>query len=167
MSQSPGIDLEDKLAWCEAGAAAEGDFVAQADIVGWGVSMNPAKQSDKFTHDLMGMVPMDLKSIRTQWRESERLFGIPSEYAISVNVKDLRRYKKNYPNILIILDVSWSGKFMLTIPRAQSLLREGKARRHEYRNRVDDEGGNAKDSLIFDLRDLDEVICGDNRTIPG
>ena len=92
MSQSPGIDLQDKLAWCAAGVAAEGDFVAQADIVGWGVSMNPAKQTDKFTHDLMAMVPLDLKSIRTQWRESERLFGIPSEYAISINVKDLQRY---------------------------------------------------------------------------
>ena len=98
MSQSAGIDdLQNKLAWCAAGAAAEGDFVAQANIVGWGVSLNPAKQADKFTHDLMGLVPMDLKSIRTQWRESERLFGIPSEYAISINVKDLKRYKAAVP----------------------------------------------------------------------
>ena len=159
MSQSPGIDLEDKLAWCEAGAAAEGDFVAQANIVGWGIGLNPAKQTDKFTHDLMGMVPMDLKSIRTQWRESERLFGIPSEYAISINLKDLKRYKQLYPNILVILDVRWSGKYMLTIPRAQALLNQGKAHRHQYKGRVDDERGNAKDSLVFDLRDLDEVVC--------
>jgi len=152
---------EDKLAWCEAGAAAEGDFVAQANIVGWGVSLNPGKLQDKYTHDFMGYVPMDLKSIRTQWRESERLFGIPPEYAVSVNVKDLRRYRDKYPNILIVLDVRWAGRYMLTVPRAQWLLREGRAKRHEYQNRQDDEAGNAKDSLIFDLRDLDEVICGD------
>lgn len=161
MSQSAGIDLEDKLAWCEAGAAAEGDFVAQANIVGWGISMNPAKLKDKFTHDLMGMVPMDLKSIRTQWRESERLFGIPSEYAISINVKDLQRYAEKYPNILILLDVAWAGKYMLTIPRAQALQKAGKARPHKYVRRQDDTNGNAKVSLIFDLRDLDEVVCGD------
>jgi hypothetical protein len=162
MSQSAGIDLEDKLAWCEAGAAAEGDFVAQANIVGWGVSLNPAKHEDKFTHDFMGYVPMDLKSIRTQWRESERLFGIPSEYAISVNVKDLVRYRDKYPNIVIILDVAWSGKYMLTIPRARTLYQAGKAKRHEYQGRVDDTVGNAKDSLVFDLRDLDEVVCGNS-----
>ena len=92
---------------------------------------------------------------------SERLFGIPSEYAISINVKDLKRYRQLYPNILIILDVRWAGKFMLTIPRAQALLNQGKAHRHQYKGRVDDERGNAKDSLVFDLRDLDEVICGD------
>jgi hypothetical protein len=49
---------------------------------------------------------------------------------------------------------------MLTINRAQALLNQGKAHRHEYKKRVNDEAGNAKDSLIFDLRDLDEVICG-------
>ena len=65
--------------------------------MGWGISMNPAKQSDKYTHDLIGMVPMDSKSIRTRWRESERLFSIPSEYAISITVKDLKRYNAAIP----------------------------------------------------------------------
>ena len=69
-SYEPILELiSGQAGWCAAGAAAEGDFVAQADIVGWGVSLNPAKQADKFTHDLMAMVPLDLKSIRTQWRE--------------------------------------------------------------------------------------------------
>ena len=159
MSQNPGIDLEDKLAWCKAGAAAEGDFVATADLEGWGISMNPAKQSNPYTHDLVGMVPMDLKSIREKWRKSQELFGIPSEYAVSVNVKDLRRYREKYPNILIVLDVAWAGKYLLTVHRATRLLREGRAKRHEYINRKNDTKGNAKESLVFDIRDLDEVQC--------
>jgi hypothetical protein len=62
---------------------------------------------------------------------------------------------------VIILDVAWSGKYMLTIPRARALLKAGKAKRHEYQGRKDDTAGNAKESLVFDLRDLDEVVCGD------
>jgi len=103
------------------------------------------------------MVPMDLKSIREPWRKSQQLFGIPSDYAISINLKDLRRYAELYPNIIIILDVEWSGIYMMTVARAKTLITNGKAVKHEYKNRKDDTKGNAKVSYVFDLRDLDKL----------
>ena len=151
------IDNEDKKAWCDAGALAEKDFVATNRLIGWGISMNPAKQKDVYTHDLIGVLPMDLKSIREPWRKSQELFGIPPEYAISINLKDLKRYDELYPNIIVILDVQWSGVYMITVERAKALITSGKAVRHEYKNRVDDTKGNAKASYIFDLRDLDKL----------
>jgi len=71
------IDTEDKKSWCEAGSLAEKDFVATNKLEGWGISMNPTKHRDPYTHDFMGIVPMDLKSIREPWRKSQELFGIP------------------------------------------------------------------------------------------
>ncbi|MEL0325448.1 MAG: hypothetical protein VXA09_00395 [Burkholderiaceae bacterium] len=160
MSQSAGIDHKDKLAWCEEGERREREFVGNHDITGWGISMNPAKQKDKFTHDFLGTVPMDLKSIDTQWRDSQAMFGIPPEYAISINLIDLQRYRKKCPNIVLVLDVLWAGVYTLTIPRAQALQKAGKAKPHQYEQRKNDTKGNSKVSLIFDLRDLDEVVCG-------
>jgi len=151
------INLEDKKSWCEAGFLAEQDFVATNKLIGWGISMNPNKHADPYTHDFVGMIPVDLKSIRKSWRKSLELFGIPSMYAISINTKDLIRYTNLYPNIIVLLDVEWSGVYMLTMPRAKALVTSGKAVKHEYKNRKDDENGNAKTSYIFDLRDLDKL----------
>jgi hypothetical protein len=151
------IDNEDKKSWCQAGELAEKDFVATNKLVGWGLAVNPNKHDDIYTHDLVGMVPMDLKSIREPWRKSQQLFGIPSDYAISINLKDLRRYAELYPNIIIILDVEWSGIYMMTVARAKTLITNGKAVKHEYKNRKDDTKGNAKVSYVFDLRDLDRL----------
>jgi len=151
------IDTEDKKSWCEAGSLAEKDFVATNKLAGWGISINPSKHEDVYTHDLIGMIPIDLKSIREPWRRSQELFGIPSKYAISVNKKDIIRYVNMYPNIIILLDVEWDGVYMLTMSRAKALITSGKAMRHDYKNRKYDTKGNAKTSYIFDLRDLDKL----------
>lgn len=151
------IENEDKHAWCRAGELAEKDFVASNKLIGWGVAINPDKHKDPYCHDFIGTVPVDLKSIREPWRKSQELFGIPPEYAVSVNLKDMKRYAELYPNILIVLDVKWDGVYMLTISRAKALIGSGKAVKHEYKNRKDDIKGNAKTSFVFDLRDLDKL----------
>ena len=151
------IDTEDKKSWCEAGSLAEKDFVATNKLEGWGISMNPTKHKDPYTHDFMGIVPMDLKSIREPWRKSQELFGIPSKYAVSINKKDIVRYANLYPNIIVLLDVEWAGVYMLTMSRAKSLISNGKAKKHDYKNRRHDKQGNAKTSYIFDIRELDEL----------
>ena len=150
------MDNQDKLAWCREGEKLEREFVASAPIQGWGVAMNPAKQSDPYTHDHIATVPMDLKTMDTQWRRSQQLFGIPPNYAVSINQKDFKRYSEKYPNIFIVLNVKWlDAMYMLTVERARILIREGKAKSHEYLDRKNDMQGNAKISYIFDVRDLD------------
>jgi hypothetical protein len=104
------------------------------------------------------MIPVDLKTMRTPWRKSQDLFDIPTEKAVSINQKDLRRYAELYPNIIIYLDVEYSGKlFSLTLDRAKKLIKAGKAHRHEYLERKDDTEGNAKVSYIFNTDDLDAL----------
>lgn len=151
-------DNENKLAWCQAGLVAESAFLENQSVVGWQFSWNPEKDGNKYTHDFVASCPVDLKTAGTQWRLSEEMFGIPADKAVSINAKDFRRYASLYPNIIIVVRVEWLDKtFMLTIPRARKLVAEGRAKRHEYKNRKDDTAGNAKDSYIFNLDDLDEL----------
>jgi len=152
------MDNQDKQAWCRKGESLERAFAARAPIQGWGIAMNPAKHTDPYSHDHIATVPMDLKTMDTQWRKSEELFGIPPEFAVSINQKDFVRYKKLYPNILIVLDVKWLDRcFILTLTRARKLIREQRAKTHEYKDRKDDTRGNAKVSYVFDIRDLDAI----------
>jgi len=152
------MDNQDKTAWCRAGEKAEADFLATRQITGVGLSRNPAKQADPYAHDYIAVVPVDLNTMRTPWRKSQELFGIPTEKAVSINQKDLRRYSELYPNIIIYLDVEYSGKlFSLTLDRARRLIETGRAHRHEYLERKDDAAGNAKVSFIFNTDDLDAV----------
>lgn len=150
------MDNQDKSAWCRAGERAEADFLATRQIAGVGLSWNPVKQTDRYAHDYVAMIPVDLKTMKTPWRKSQELFGIPSDNAVSINQKDLSRYAELYPNIIIYLDVEYTGKlFSLTLSRARRLIAEGRAHRHEYLERKNDNAGNAKVSFIFNTDDLD------------
>jgi hypothetical protein len=152
------MNNEDKKFWCDAGLAAEKDFIANNQIKGWGVSFNPLKQDDPYTHDYIGICPMDVKTIHTKWIKSQSLFGIPSDKAISINKKDFQRYAKCYPNILILCHVTWQKSvYLLSIDRARKLIDQGKAKLHVYKNRTNDTKGNAKSSYIFDTDDLDRI----------
>jgi hypothetical protein len=89
------VDNEDKLSWCQYGEELEHEFLDGS----FPVTLNPKKVSDKFTHDFFIHLPCDLKSIMSKWIKSESLFGIPSEHAISINQKDLQRYRDLYPKL--------------------------------------------------------------------
>ena len=146
------MDNDDKLSWCKYGEALEHEFLNGSHSV----TLNPNKASDKFTHDFFIHLPCDLKSIMSKWEKSELLFGISPDYAISINQKDLQRYRDLYPNLIMILNVKWSGVYLLPVSYALNLIKRKKAKRHEYKNRKNDTSGNAKISWIFDLRDLEK-----------
>lgn len=157
MSSIP-IDNQDKSKWCYVGQLAEADFLASRGVAGWALAFNPAKEKDPYTHDYLGVCPVDIKTITTPWRKSLQLFGIPSERAISINEKDFTRYSRLYPNIIILCNVEFAGElYLLTLDRARKLIKQGKAKRHEYKDRKDDTKGNAKVSYVFDTSDLDRV----------
>lgn len=155
-------DPEDKQWWCVEGVRRENTFLRQAHIAGWDIEVAPEKASDPYHHDFQVTMPCDLKSISTPFNTSEQKFGIPTEYAITINEKDFVRYAAKYPNILILLDVQFPGVerrlFSITLDRARKLIKSKKAFRHEYLHRVDDQQGNAKASYVFDVRDLDQLI---------
>lgn len=147
----------DKRFWYGVGKKAEGDFVASAHVNGWAVSWNPGKQKNKYTHDMLGVIPLDLKTQKTQWEYSDKMFGIPTDRAITINEKDIDGYELNYPNIIMIIDVRWLGElYTLTCDRARKLIASGKAKRHEYADRIDSDN-NGKFSYVFNLDDLDKL----------
>jgi len=149
------IENEDKQAWCQLGQTQEIDFVANRRFRGTAVKINPKKKADKYSHDFRLNVGADLKTITTEWKHSEKMFGIPYPYAISINEKDLCRYMDLYPNILLVLDIQFEKiktVKWVDVKRLANLARKGIAKRHEYKNRVDDKQGNAKASYVYDMR---------------
>ena len=148
-------DFNDKYLWCQGGRKLEDKFVAERRFNDVQVRMNPAKEQDIFTYDMRIDMPCDLKTLTTPWIYSERMFGIPPTYAVSINRKDLRRYYQLYPNIIIILDVQYpdyQGTHWTDMTSLERMVRSGKVHLHKYQTRVDDTQGNAKDSYIFDVR---------------
>ena len=62
---------------------------------------------------------------------------------------------KLYPNILLILDIQFETIQVVKwvdVKRLAKLAEKGIAKKHEYKNRVDDKKGNAKVSYVYDMR---------------
>lgn len=151
------MDNEDKQAWCSYGEKQEIKFIKERQVSGWDLKLNPEKKSNKYVYDLTATCPVDLKTMKTPFYTSSD-YGVPSSRAITINRKDLVRYAKLYPNIIILCDVQYMNRmFIVTIDRAKKLVKAGKAKLHTYENRKDDDKGNARDSYVFDVNDLDEV----------
>ena len=155
MKKSKPISNEDKKEWCDYGNALEELFLETQAFQGVFFALNQAKIEDKYAHDFTVTFPCDLKSIRTPWRMADKMFGIPSPFAISINDKDIVRYSELYPNIIIILDVNYPEYQATHFTDTKTLLNKinlGQAIKHEYRKRKDDKRGNSKASWIFDVR---------------
>lgn len=151
---------EDKEAWCKLGDELEKQFVVRMFDTGLSVFRNPAKATDPFANDVYAVMQADIKSIRTPFRTADR-YGIDPEFAITINEKDLKRYKEKYPNIIIFLDIdypSYKGVRLATLGLLRRFVKMGMAKKHEYLNRQNDTQGNAKASYVFDLRWFDKVL---------
>jgi len=161
------VSNQDKAWWCKHGEELERVFLDRRfDRVK--IKRNPDKDGDPFTYDMVMQGPCDLKTITTPWRKSMEFWGIDPRNAVSINRKDLRRYAKLYPEIMIVFDVRYpehrtvryAGLWMM-----QRLLREGKLHLHEYLARMGSSDGNAKESYVFDVTLLPELHeVGDGET---
>jgi len=143
---------EDKSAWCEEGVKAEVRFAGPLLESGCTVFQNPAKRSDKYSHDFFFVAPCDLKTIRTRFQTANR-YGFDPKTAITLNCKDLQRYLDNYPHIVIIFDIDY-GDFQsiryANLREIRQVVQRGLAIKHTYEQRVDDTKGNARDSYVLD-----------------
>jgi hypothetical protein len=145
------ISNEDKKTWCNLGAKAEKHFAGPIFSNGVSIFSNPAKFYDPYTHDLFITQPADLKTIRTAFRTADR-YGIPSNTAITLNVKDVDRYLELYPSIVIIFDIDFDNFKSIRYANLHQIIRaiqSGHAKVHKYQNRVDDTQGNAKESYVL------------------
>lgn len=168
-------NTEDKLAYCiKASEEQEPAFVEfinslNNDLIK--IKINPDKEHDPYTHDLIinNKIPGDLKTQDTPFFKANILYNIDPQWAITYNHKDYIRYKEKYTNkrqeIILFFDVrrkvqtmfDYTIKPMRSIFYAkaseiESLIENGMVPLHEYKNRVNDTSGNAKNSYVIDVR---------------
>ena len=152
-----GVRNDDKQKWCEHGKELEDEFVLRQRFVDVLIGINPDKDSNPFTYDMRIDLPCDLKSTKTPWRKAQEMFGIDPRYAVSINQKDLRRYARLYPNIVIVFDVdypNYRATHWATLDMFKIMLEGGDMALHQYGARIDDTQGNAKASYVFDVSKL-------------
>lgn len=168
---------EDKIAWCEEfGVKTELTFATgRMHEAGIPTYLNPEKIKNKYTHDLFSVFQSDLKTVRTPLFKAEELYGIDPQFAVTFNVKDGVRYRDLYPNIVVIFDVMWDDPCSIVLgarryqvdPMHQtyagflsdirSAIQKSGNKKIEYRKRIYDTVGNAKQSYVFDVRHLHRI----------
>jgi hypothetical protein len=162
-------NLQEKGFWCEHGLEKEHVFVNKVGSR-FGVEMNKDKDDSPYVPDLFqthNQKIADLKTQNTPFFQSKQKYGISSQYAVTFNVKDYKRYSSLYPDIAIYFAVEWTvtkfvgygrsqevkpmrGVWWTDLTRIKEMVKTSP--RHSYQQRVGDKKGNAKDSFIFDLR---------------
>jgi len=154
-------DTENKQAWCKDGEVKEKLFVSRLFDSGASVLLNPAKSTDPYTHDLFLMLQCDVKTVTTPFRTAFEKFGIQPSDAVTLNVKDVERYKEKYPNICIIFDVNhelYTGTHMVLLKSILIHIASGKVPVHKYEKRINDERGNAKDSYVMNCKMMPKLL---------
>jgi hypothetical protein len=145
------ISNENKSWWVRAGAAAESSFAGPVFGSGCAVIANPAKFENPYSHDLFMMIPADLKTVRTQFRTADR-YGISPRTAITINKKDIERYERLYPHIVIIFDIDipeFKSTRYAALREVRKAINAGMAKLHVYQHRVGDVMGNVLDATWF------------------
>lgn len=152
------INVEDKQAWCKFGEEQERDFLENVvKNYKLTVARNKKKETNPYTHDIWTLFPSDLKTIRTPFYKAKELYNIESRYAITMNDKDVVKYKE-YPFFILVFDILYSEWMqereirVTSIHHILHLIEENKAKKHALKNRVNDTKGNGKENWIFDYR---------------
>ncbi|MBI6882942.1 hypothetical protein [Pseudomonas putida] len=186
---SVSIDTEDKMRWCREGEVYEQMFVEKMNLHSYlTVQINPEKNSNPMAPDLLvpGYGLCDLKAQRTPFFTASR-YNISPDDAITLNIKDVIRYRELYPEIGIFFWINWQnnkaandrfkpvkykwGVYFATIGDVLSLIDNGIAKTHEYQHRKQPEGEgsrlqsigmnkekNATKSFVLDCNWLHPVI---------
>lgn len=161
-------DLQAKTAWCRAGESLEEAFVSRFGKQ-FGVRINPAKRLSEYDPDLLqndGRLA-DLKTQNTPFFKARELYNLDPTYTVVFNEKDIIRYSKKYPNIMIYFWVEWrsvkfvkgdhclevdylNGVYRVPFQKLKEALKD--APKHYYSQRKNDTKGNAKASFLIDLR---------------
>jgi len=172
------VELNNKQSWCDTyGENVEKSFcVDRLYDLGLTGYMNLEKKKNIYAHDMFSVFPSDLKTVRTPFFKAYEKFEIDPQFAVTINLKDMQRYKELYPNIVVVFDVLWDEKickklidgvkysvqpmhktyagFIQDIRTAVIACGNNKV---EYQGRVNDTKGNAKASYVFDVRELQQL----------
>lgn len=177
------------MRWCREGEIYEQLFVEKMNLHSHiSIQINPEKTKNPMAPDLWvpGYGLCDLKAQRTPFFTASR-YGISPSEAITLNMKDVIRYRELYPEIGIFFWINWQnneasngrfkpvdykwGVYFATIKDVLSLIDTGVAKTHEYQHRKQPEGEgselqslgmnkekNATKSFVLDCNWLHPVI---------
>ncbi|MEM9142912.1 MAG: hypothetical protein AAGA86_07990, partial [Bacteroidota bacterium] len=162
-------DLQDKGVWCRDGASKERVFVEKYghDLH---LGLNPEKDPDPYVPDLLNTANgklADLKTQNTPFFQARPRFGMDPQYTAVFNGKDRIRYKEKYPKIETYFAVDWqaitfqgrytvrvrpmTGIWFIPFEQLDKILETSPY--HTYRQRRNDNKGNAKGSYVLNLLD--------------
>lgn len=188
-------NTEDKSKWLKIGLEYEQRFVEyMRKYSNLDVRMNPNKEIDVKAPDLFvpGWGLCDLKTQQTPFFTASR-YGIPAEHALTINHKDILRYRSLYPELGIFVWLNWEnnkasgqrlksvpykwGVYFTTISELLKYVDNGIAKQHFYKHRSESGSSslnkigmnsdkNALSSYIFDSRWLDPIMSSKNNPWP-
>lgn len=170
-------DPNDKGWWVLRGEQLEQEFLKTiAPHIDATVILNPDKLTNPKAPDFLfnGKV-CDLKSQQTPFFRAGEIYGVSPSYAVTFNHKSYYEYKKKYPKILVLFWINWkelsrsigtteiqvkpiNAVWVATLPEIE---REGKKHPgHYYATRKFSANGNAKSSMILDVRKFKLIYTG-------
>lgn len=180
-------DNENKLAWCAEGERREEEFIELMNRhTHLKVSLNPDKHTNKYAPDLMvsGYGICDLKAVQTPFFLCGRS-GFDPYFTITLNTKDIYRYREKYPGLTILFWVTWpegidgGGRYKpapykwavyeIKMTTILEIIDSGLTPYHPYKNRQKyktkpdmqakgmDDHGNALGSYFIDVRWMEPV----------
>ena len=158
---TPPADTENRKDYYKKGESYEKQFVARYPE---DYRMNPAKEAgDIYAPDILykGEVA-ELKARFTPLYLSYKNYGVDPSWANTINVKDVERYEKDYPNIWVVFWLWYksSTEYSIHVPALERVhiikfedLKEvcRISPIIKYQRRENDDTGNAKDSYVIDL----------------
>lgn len=162
---------EQKSLWYEVGVEYENQFVGEVcPRLGLDISINPDKEVKPWACDLLvnNKTPADLKRQTQPFFSAHTKYGMPSQYTVTFNKKDIINYYEKYdPNTFeLFFWVSWGdekrfgtqvnkmhGVWQCWLKDIMSFAKDCGATWHNYERRgAGDTHNNATTSLLLDLR---------------
>ena len=168
------LNLQDKQSWCEHGRKLEDLFIEQFGNK-LSLEINKDKSDNVYAVDMYNIedkLLSDLKSQNTPFFLAGTKYNVDPQFAVGFNKKDKLNYidkTSDGSDIYIYFWVKWKKQerfnvkvlgidaiFRAKFSTLLEILDDNKL--HEYRQRKDDNKGNAKASYVLDVRKLDLVL---------
>ena len=165
-------DTEDKTWWIGWGKQKEQEFLKLCEREGILPGIAASYGPDHYPEYTYQGRYLDLKTVETPFFMARKHYGLDSNFAVSLNKQDVFDCTYKYPKCQLVFWIQWASEIkygvavetrheirFLSYERMRELVSHAPV--HIYQKRIDDNQGNAKDSYILDLRDMELTWRGE------
>jgi hypothetical protein len=139
---------DDRAAWYVAGERMEHSILG-APLKHVSVYRNHSKTNDPKAHDCFIIFPADVKTRTTRFRAAETLYGISARSAVTLNCVDVERAADEFVFLFSVDYGDYQAVKFCSAATVRAWIASGRARKHEYRDRVND-ASNKNDAWVID-----------------